>query len=528
MHSLRTKLVLTISALIVVLFGLASWLFIGDKQTELTEDIFKQARAFGELTATETVNDYNLFLAQKSFVYFNREIQDLFSKFSDLESVKVISYNGEMVYDSETEQEKQYEGTSRALEVQDLLAQVQAKNASVKTLAKGRVIYLKKNEDGGISYVDENEQEVRPLGRDEKISYLVQPGSDEFSVVYGITYENLQSRINTSLARSALLVAFGVGISILIAFFYANSMTTPLHRLTKGAKIIAKGDFKHRVEIKTKDEISVLGKAFNQMAIDLDKSTKAMLYKERVTKELELAAQIQKELLPKEIPKMPGLDISAGLLPAEEIGGDCYDFLKVDDKNLVFYLGDVTGHGVPAGIVVSIANALIYNAAGHADMTKILVDVNEILKAKTTSSMFLTLVMMHWNSVENRFQYVSAGHEQLIHYHAKDRKITLAPAGGIALGMIPDIGEMVQMQEIQLEPGDAIVAYSDGIPEAWKNEKEYYGMARFKRAVSEYSDLPTAISIRNALIADVKEFTGKYKQQDDITVMVMKKPEESA
>jgi serine phosphatase RsbU (regulator of sigma subunit) len=525
MHSLRSKLVVTISVLIIVLFGLASWLLIGEKEQELTEDIYNQARAFAELTASDIVNDYNLYLAQKSFVYFNREIQDVFQKFTDLESIKVINYSGEIVYDSEIEREQQYEGEIRKLDTAELQAQIQSRNPSVKTLNTNRVIYLKKNDQGEIQYVDENENPVRALGRSEKISYLVQPGSDEFAVVYGITYENLQARVNQSLARAGMLVAFGVGLSILIAFFYANGITKPLHRLTKGAKIIAKGDFSHRVEVKTKDEVATLGEAFNQMAKDLEISTKAMLYKERVAKELELAAKIQKELLPREIPKMPGLDLSAGLLPAEEIGGDCYDFLKIDENNLMFYLGDVTGHGVPSGIVVSIANALIYNYAGQADMTKILADVNKILKAKTTSSMFLTLVMMHWDSSVNKFQYVSAGHEQLIHYHAKDKKVTMAPAGGIALGMVPDISQMTEIQEIQMEPGDVVIAYSDGIPEAWKNEKEIYGMARLKRAVSEYSDLPTAIAIRNALIADVKEFTGKYKQQDDITVMVMKRTE---
>src|SRR5690606_32671105 len=145
--------------------------------------------------------------------------------------------------------------------------------------------------------------------------------------------------------------------------------------------------FKHRVYVKTKDEVATLANAFNSMAQELEISTKALVYKERVAKELEIAANIQKELLPKEIPVISGLDIAAGILPAEEIGGDCYDFLATDDNNLLMYLGDVTGHGVPAGIVVSIANALIYNYSHDTDMREILSQVNRILKVKTSSNM---------------------------------------------------------------------------------------------------------------------------------------------
>jgi serine phosphatase RsbU (regulator of sigma subunit) len=118
---------------------------------------------------------------------------------------------------------------------------------------------------------------------------------------------------------------------------------------------------------------------------------------------------------------------------------------------------------------------------------------------------------------------VNAGHEQMIHYHAKDKKVTLTPAGGLALGMFQDVGKLLKLQEVEMEKDDVLVMYSDGIPESWKNEKEMYGMGRFKRAVNDYSDLPSAIAIRNALLADVKEFSGKYKQMDDITLIVLKK-----
>ncbi len=523
LHSIKTKLVLTISALIIVLLSAAAFVLIREKQRELTKDIFDRARSFAELTAENVVSDYNLYLAQKSFVYFNRNIQDTFAKNVDVSAIKVVGYNGEIVYDSTTEKEKQYDGAVRKAEKKDLVEQVKSRNASVKTLDTGRVVYLKKNQDGSVSPVDFNEKGVGALAQDEKIEYLVQPAANDFAVVYSISYQALQDRINQTSIRILLLAIFGVGVGILMAILYAGTITKPIRKLKEGAEIFATGKFDYRVDIKTKDELQTLANSFNKMAADLEISTKALVYKERVAKELELAAKIQKQLLPTQMPKIKGLDISAGLLPAEEIGGDCYDFIHTGLDKLVLYIGDVTGHGVPSGIVVSIANALAYHLADKEDLLNLMVSMNKVIKEKTASNMFLTMVMLQWDAALNKLEYVNAGHEQMIHFHAKDKKVTLTPAGGLALGMFPDIGKLLKLQEIVMEKDDVLVMYSDGIPESWKNEKEMYGMARFKRAVSEYSDLPSSIAIRNALLADVKEFSGKYKQMDDITLIVLKK-----
>lgn len=523
MKSLKIKLVMTISLLIVVLFTLSTYLLINEKSKELTQDIFTNARSFAELTSLNVVSDYTLYLTQNSFVNFNRNIKDTFAKFQDLSGIQIVSYGGDILYDSKTESEKQYSGPVRKVQNSVLLEQLKSKNPSVYTLDSGRVVYLKKDDNGVMRYTNLNEKTIAPIAPDEKIAYLVQPADNEHYVVYALSYVNLQDRITQSAMRSVLLAIFSVAIAVLLAYVYASNITKPLKELTLGAGVIAKGDFKHRVEIKTDDEIETLANAFNSMAKELEISTKALVYKERVAKELELAAKIQKELLPKIIPQVGGMDIAAGLLPAEEIGGDCYDFIKTDPSNMLMYLGDVTGHGVPSGIVVSIANALIYNFAGQANIKDILISVNKILKDKTTSNMFMTLVMIHWNAMENKLKYVSAGHEQMLLYHAADKKVTMLPSGGLALGMFPNIANTLRENDVPMEKDDVLVAYSDGIPECWKNEKEMYGMGRLKRAVNEYSDLPTAFSIRNALLADVKEYAAGYKQMDDITIMVLKK-----
>ncbi|MBD3328787.1 SpoIIE family protein phosphatase [Candidatus Peregrinibacteria bacterium] len=524
MNSLKTKLVVGISLFILLLFGITAFLFASETRRDLTQDIFRNARSYAELTAERISNDYNLYIPQDSFIYFNREIKDKFEKFEDLESVEIINYEGEILYDSITDNEKRYEGNARTVDSIYKKEQVESKIPSARTLNTNRTVYLKRNDEGETVYVDRSENNIAPLAPDERVDYLVQPASEELSVVYHISYANLEKRVWQSVMRSMLMAIFGIGIGVFLAYFFAKTITQPLKKLTDGVGIIAKGDFKHRVDVKTKDEVSVLADAVNKMAAELDESTKALVYKERVAKELELASKIQKELLPTQIPKIQGIDISAGLIPAEEIGGDCYDFIKIDEENLIMYLGDVTGHGVPSGIVVSIANALIYNYAGDTDMVTLLTQVNRILKEKTSANMFITLVMMKWMAEQNKMSYVSAGHEQLIKYEAATGKVALLPSGGIALGMLPDISKILKEIDVEMAEGDVVIAYSDGIPEAWKNTKEMYGMANLKRALSEYGSLANAHAIRNAILSDVKEYMGDYKQQDDITLLVLKRP----
>lgn len=522
MYSIKTKLVAVITILIVGLFSAAAFLLIKEKQKELTQDIFFKARSFSELTSPLIVENYNLYLAQSGFVYFNREMAGIFQKTQDIDAIQVFEYSGKVLYDSVLEKEKQYQGPERPITDEWLIEQVQAHNPSVRT-HEGRTVYLKEDEDGNYEFVDFNEQPTENLGALERLEYLVYPINDEFAVLYHVNYQRLDDLIRADALRIVFLAVLGMIVGLLLAIFFANRITNPLKKLTESSGIIAKGDFQHRVAIKTHDELELLGNAFNKMAEDLDKSTKALVYKERVAKELELAQKIQADLIPKDIPKLEGLDISAGLVPAEEIGGDVYDFLKRNDQNTMFYVGDVTGHGVPSGILGSIASAMFFSEAENPNLKNIIVEVNRVIKAKSLANMFLTLCLLNWDNSQKKLTFVNAGHEPILHYSKASNSVSIIKGGGIALGMFPDISKMINEQEISIQPGDSIVLYTDGIPEAWKNEKENFGMDRFQASVQQYGNLENATAIRNSILQSVKEFIGDYKQMDDITIMVVKR-----
>ncbi|MCC7432401.1 SpoIIE family protein phosphatase [Candidatus Peregrinibacteria bacterium] len=527
MRTLRAKLILGISIFVVILFVITAFLQVREKEKELINDILVRARSFAELTSDRIAEDYKLYLVPNSFIYFNRDIQDILAKNEDIDYLKIVDYQGEILFDSNTDKDAKYQGNSRVVENQNLLAQIQSKNLSVKPLNQQSIIYYKKlvDDSGAVSYqsVNANEQSVDGLKTDQRIEYLVAPANEQFSVIFGISYEALATRVRATQFRILLLGVFGVAIGMVLAIIFGSTITKPLHKLKKGAEILATGDLTYRVQVNTKDEIFDLAQTFNNMAAELQESTKALVYKERVGKELELAKQIQKRILPKTVPNIKGLDICAGIIPAEEIGGDCYDFLTPNPNSLVFYLGDVTGHGVPSGIIVSIANALFYSFAERAELNEIINDVNDVLKEKSPPNMFVTLVLMKWLADLEKFSYVSAGHEQIIHYKAAEDVIELLPSGGLALGMIKDVSKLLKVRDVDLGKGDVLFVYSDGIPEAWRNEHEMYGMERLKAMVKDYAKFPTALAIRNALMADVYMFRQGYKQMDDITCIVIKR-----
>jgi HAMP domain-containing protein len=523
--SIKSKLILAISGLMAVIFLIVGFLFVNEKKIELADDIYVGVRSFAELSAPEVARLSDLYLEQEGFVYFNRGVRQLMQQNRDVSSLKITSYSGEVLYDSFVDIDKKYEGDVRGVEDR-LLGQIKSENSSIfvedGTIGGGDIYYLKKDLEGGYEYVNVNEGSILEPETGFRFLYFVQPASDKYSVVYGVTYEHMNARVADMLMRIIYTAVFGFLLGIVLSVIMSMQVTKPVRKLVAGAEEVAKGNLKTRVNVGTSDEIGYLGESFNKMTEDLEKSFAARLYKERVGKELELARKIQDEIIPKVVPELDGLDVAAGILPATEVGGDMYDFIPVAGGATVMYLGDVTGHGVPASMIGAVANSLFYSYSGVGNLKEIVVNANRILKKKTTATMFMTLAMLKWDPSKG-LSYVNAGHDPVLHYSKASGQIVEGTKGGLAVGMVADISAQVQEVSLALESGDFVVVYSDGVPEAWKSEKEQYGMERFKESLKKFGPLGTAEEIKNAIFADLKSFCGDFEQKDDITVMVLRK-----
>lgn len=534
MFSIKTKLSIGISILITLLFGLAAQLLIAEKRNELAHDIYVNAQNFSELASRRVITLYDTLLKEYSFVLFNREITDVFRKNADVSDIKIYSYSGVILYNSQTERDRQYVGPPRVVKDDVLLKRIRAQLPNVSTTS-GRTVYLKKSSTGIVVPVNEFESPIFNVGEtqnsptenaaSELVTSIVYPLDGTNAVEYTLTYDNLEARVARTTQRILLLTLFGILIGLGAAVIYSNKLTKPILELTSSAQKLGGGDLKTRVTITTNDEIGELGATFNKMAGDLEVSTKAMIEREKIGRELELAAKIQRQIIPKEVPKIEGLEIATALIPAEEVGGDCYDFIPVSDDKTIIYLSDVTGHGVPSGLVVSIANALMYGFAGTGSIKDLLIQVNTILKKKTSQNMFMTLLMLQYQIQKNaapKISMVSAGHPEMLHYSARTGEVTGEKGGGIALGMVPDIGKLLTEREVSIEKGDVLVMYSDGIPEAGSESGKMFGDEAFKQLLKKAATLPTCEAIKDAIVSEVKAFMGSSKQLDDITLIVMR------
>ncbi len=534
MFSIKTKLSIGISILITLLFSIAAYLLITEKRNELAHDIYVNAQNYSELTSKRVTNLYETLLKEYSFVLFNREITDVFRKDTDVSSIVLYTYGGEILYDSNVERDRQYSGSARTVSDAQLLKRIRSQLPNVST-SKSRVVYLKKNAAGVLNPVNEFESPILDVGATEKsltqeaaserVISLVYPLDGKYAVEYSVTYNNLDDRVSRTTQRIILLTVFGILVGLGAVVVYSGQLTKPILDLTSNAEKLGAGDLKVRVTVTTHDEIGRLGDTFNKMAADLEVSTKAMIEREKLGRELDLAAKIQRQIIPKEMPKIDGLEISTALIPAEEVGGDCYDFIPVNDDTTVMYLSDVTGHGVPSSLVVSIANALMYSYAGQGTIKDLLVHVNTVLKKKTSQNMFMTLLMLQYQTQKNgtpKISMVSAGHPDMLHYSARTGEVTGEKGGGIALGMVPDIGKLLTEREVIVEKGDILVMYSDGIPEAGSESGAMFGDAAFKESLKKAATLPTCDAIRDAIVAEVKAFMGLSKQLDDITLVVLR------
>ncbi|MBN1258598.1 SpoIIE family protein phosphatase [Candidatus Peregrinibacteria bacterium] len=359
-----------------------------------------------------------------------------------------------------------------------------------------------------------------------------------------------QSIIGKALFLFAVLmaIAFGLGIALnrggvdaiptnffllavvsglaLIFILFAADIVAPLKRLTRQVQNLLTGKSYRRIDPTTIDEVGVLTHFFNEITRDLEKISYDLRERRRMSSELDIASQIQQDVLPKEAPATPGLDIVAKTRAAAEIGGDTFDFLlSPDGSQLFIYVGDVTGHGVPSGLIMMMVDTLVTTlvAQGVANGRDIIVKTNALLTPRISSRLFMTTVMLRWVKSEQKFYYTGAGHEHILVYRKATETVEPIKSGGIALGMIPDVSKIAMEKEIPpLAVGDCVVLYSDGITEAKNQTGEMHGLQRLADSLKKHGYRPTAEGIFDSLTKEFQGFVEEYVQIDDITMIVIK------
>ncbi|MCK5077172.1 MAG: PP2C family protein-serine/threonine phosphatase, partial [Calditrichia bacterium] len=242
--------------------------------------------------------------------------------------------------------------------------------------------------------------------------------------------------------------------------------------------------------------------------------------RERLTKELEIALQIQKKLLPDKGPELTGYDFSSLCLPAKEIGGDYYDYIQMENNQLTIIIGDVSGKGMPAAIYMTLTKGILQSFI-HPSLSpsQVLIKANNILYRTLEKNFFVTVILGFLNPEDNKFVFSRAGHNPLIYFNAAEQNLSFLKPNGIGLGL--DKGEKFQKSisetSIQLKKNDWLIFYTDGFTEAMNKQDEEYGEERLSNVIIEnaqYSSEEMISAIKNS----VKEFIQDRQQYDDMTM----------
>lgn len=239
--------------------------------------------------------------------------------------------------------------------------------------------------------------------------------------------------------------------------------------------------------------------------------------------ELDIATAIQTSILPKNFPAFPEhkeVDIYARMLPAREVGGDLYDFFAIDKHRLGIIIGDVSGKGIPAAMLMAVTKTLIKATASKGiPADNILSEVNNILVEESPSNMFVTVFCSIFDTRNGSLEYSNGGHNLPYIISSEGKVIQLENSGGLVLGAMKNMEYC--SGRISLKPGDNIFFYSDGIPEAFNMEEVQFHEERLEKSLMTKNRM-TAKEIVESVIYDLKAFTGDTSQSDDITAMALK------
>jgi PAS domain S-box-containing protein len=240
--------------------------------------------------------------------------------------------------------------------------------------------------------------------------------------------------------------------------------------------------------------------------------------RQRIEQELRVARLIQQTLLPKSLPAIAGYDVAAYYQPAWEVGGDFYDFLELPHGRLGLLVGDATGHGMPAALLMATTRGMLRAGAQTSDSpSEILERVNNNLYPDILPNMFVTCLATLLDSRSGRLQYANAGHDPPYLRHADG--VSELRATGMPLGLMPNMS--YEQKEVRLKPGESVLLYSDGLVEAHDPRREMFGFPRMQGFVGAHPGGATLIDI---LLAELERFTGEgWEQEDDITLLTLQR-----
>jgi sigma-B regulation protein RsbU (phosphoserine phosphatase) len=392
----------------------------------------------------------------------------------------------------------------------------------LETIAKD----LQNQRTGVIEMVYEGEESLMAYGCiDEYCTalLLIVPKAD--LVAEAVSMENyVHARVDEQIKITGFLLAGVIAIVSLLAFLISGSITGNIRKLVAAARSIAAGNFRTRTGITSGDEMGELGRTFDQMVPALEERVK-------IKQALDVAMEVQQNLLPQEMPRTAGLDIAARSIYCDETGGDFYDFMDVccqENKVVGLAVGDVTGHGISAALLMATTRAFLRSRVIQpGTITDVITDVNNLIAKDTEeTNQFVTLFYLEINRRESTMTWIRAGHDPAIIYDPVTDRFDELRGEGLSLG-IDRTYQYTANTTNSLAEGQVIVIGTDGVWEAQNPSGEMFGKERLKDLVRN-NHKARSEEILSSIVESITEFQAETRPADDVTLAIIKVEEETA
>ena len=349
-------------------------------------------------------------------------------------------------------------------------------------------------------------------------------------VSIGDTTPMILSLLNYLKSMGLLLLVVTVIVSLAGMLVMRAFITSPIIRLKKNAQIFAKDNSAdhpatpHRTHIETNDELEDLSDSLYDLEVSVvttqEELKKFSEERGREKAQLSIAKDIQYGVLPNVFPDEEEYDIYAMMRPAKEVGGDLYDFFRVGEDHLILVIGDVSDKGIPAALFMMTSKTLLKTYAQmNPDPASILKSVNDILVDSNPAGMFVTVWIADLNLKTGLLTAASAGHEYPMFQFGDGSFEVYKDPHGMVLGCVEN--RVYQNYEIQLHPGDRILVYSDGAPDAVNPEGVHFGLDNLLSAVKTAASAPDAKNLISGVISQIDAYSQNAPQFDDITMLAL-------
>lgn len=339
----------------------------------------------------------------------------------------------------------------------------------------------------------------------------------------GLSRASIDKAVAGTRGGLILITSIILVVSLAAIFFILTLMTGSLTKITREVVAIGNGDLDRKTGISRSDEVGQIARAVEEMAQKLKKAQKNLVEQERMKREMQIAKEIQLTLLPREVPEYPGFEIATLYRSAMEVGGDYYDFFKIDEQSFGAVVGDVSGKGVGGSLLMTMVRTILrFQVLETPDPIKLLSILNYLLENEIPEDMFVTIFYCLFHKGKNEVQFASAGHNPSVIQRDSDL-IKLNPAGP-PIGIIDgrSFARSIQASSIFLNPRDLFVLYTDGVTDAKNKQGKRFGEERFYGILKENPAI-TAPGFRDLLVEEIGKFTEGLPQEDDITMVAIRR-----